>query len=90
MKTQKQIFEKASRIVRERGLAKGTYGSCRGPVCLLGAISESVCGDPSRPLQGHLTVHFPEDPTECREFNDVPSTTADEVADVLWLLGQIA
>jgi hypothetical protein len=90
MKTNKQIFEKASRIVRERGLSKWVYGSKGHEVCLLGAVSEVVCGDPRDTCKGHDLVTFPEAKSDLIAFNDHPSTTADEVADVLWLLGQIA
>jgi hypothetical protein len=93
MKTQKQIFEKASRIVRERGLKKGDYGTVDGPVCAEGALNEAARGspdaflfwlpEPARMLAQHTGI-------DIHTWSDRRSTTADEVADVLWLLGQIA
>jgi hypothetical protein len=90
MKTQKQIFEKASRIVRTRGLKKGDYGTVDGPVCMLGALNQSWTGDPHDTRNGYALNISGYDADAYITFSDKPSTTADEVADVLWLLGQVA
>lgn len=41
------LLMSAARILRERGLARGTYEDGDGSVCALGAMSAAYCGDPA-------------------------------------------
>lgn len=100
MKTNKQILEEASHLIRTRGLMKGRFGRDPGPYCAMGAIYKVATGSPRTPL-------YPkEDPPAivlfdaawyestgfwgvASSFNDAPKTTADEVADALWLVAQV-
>jgi hypothetical protein len=57
---------------------------------MLGALNQAWTGDPHNTWDGYIFKIPGSDADAYITFSDKPSTTADEVADVLWLLGQIA
>lgn len=84
------VFNKAAKLIMERGLCKEGYGELGGPVCLFGAYNEVVLGRPDdfnspgnaytsevlQRLAGESGVWPP-------EWSDKRSTTADEVVQLL-------
>ncbi len=98
MKSQKKIFEEASRIVRTRGLRRRDFGTDDGPVCAVGAIYEAEFGNPQDAWNGDsCAAQWADERTVeagpwdyLTRWSDRAASNADEVADLLWLLGQVA
>lgn len=88
---QSEIFFRAAELIMERGLAKCSYGSNDGPVCLLGATIAAhtrldelnITSALEQPAIDYAPP-FDRDRYFCvADWNDDPSTTPDEVVQVL-------
>lgn len=85
----------AADAIQERGIAKGAYFEHTGEVCLYGALAVALtgaprsligCTDPSlAEIKVALGKRFDADSAipGAFEFNDLPDTTAEDVAKVL-------
>lgn len=88
------IFNRAAKLIMERGLNKGTFGPKQGPYCALGAIYKAATGNPDawayngcHPAADRLDSLFREGHPSpfwfTVDWNDLPDTTPDEVVQVL-------
>lgn len=81
-------YVKALEIMQERGMCKGLQEDDEGHVCLVGAYSIAVCGEPytcfSTTLMDHVATDlFPNRGPWAAAVNNNPKTTQEDVELIL-------
>jgi hypothetical protein len=90
------LAREAARQIEQRGLSKNSLEGEDGSVCMYGALNVAQCGNTKwvteissdhKEVLAALRNHFPEDVLQpfpgAASFNDLPDTTATDVAKVL-------
>jgi hypothetical protein len=91
-----ELARSAAHIVQQRGLSKAQLLGADGSVCMHGALNVALCGNANL-FANHVTAHkevlkvlayrFHDDASSAfpgaDSFNDLPETTATDVAKVL-------